>query len=282
MHIDANLPSTILKQYHIIFDYPKHQFTIANSGRNNPRGNPSPMYVHPTTGIIQMDALIGNDSLSFALDNGASYSFMSEEELMKHANAHPEWPHMTGTLGSANMWGWWPANEHLFPVVRIHAMHWGQQALENIGIVGVPRFSSNGPTLGDWYSQKTALPVVGFLGANALKSFRIEIDYASSLIYFEKSTACNAPEMDMVDLSIRQVADSSYQIIGLVEENGATYVQGVEPGDILISIGNLKTKSLTMGTVVDALRGRPGDIRMLVLERDGKQFTVKATVRHFL
>jgi hypothetical protein len=282
MHNDANLPSTVLKQYHIIFDYPKRLFTIAEPGRYKPHGIPSPMRVHPKTGIIQMDALIGGDSISFALDNGASYSFISETRLMKFSDAHPEWPHMTGTLGCANMWGWWPPNEQLFPVVRIPKMRWGQQQLEGVGIVGVPKFSPNGPTIGEWYSQKTARPVDGFLGANVFKAFRIEIDFVNSLIYFEKSGSIDMQDMDMVGLSIRQLADSSYQIVGLTKKDGKTFIQGVEPGDILFSVGDLEVKGLTMGKVVDTLRGKPGDIHVLTIERNGKRFRINAKVEHFL
>ena len=84
------------------------------------------------------------------------------------------------------MWGWWPANEHQFPVVRIPQIQWGNEVFTDIGFVGVTKFSTNGPTLGEWYSRKTAKPVDGFIGPNALKEYRVEIDYANSLVYFEK------------------------------------------------------------------------------------------------
>jgi hypothetical protein len=37
-----------------------------------------------------------------------------------------------------------------------------------------------------------------------------------------------------------------------------------------------------MGTVVDALRGQPGDVRTLVVEREGKRRTIAARVERFL
>jgi hypothetical protein len=37
-----------------------------------------------------------------------------------------------------------------------------------------------------------------------------------------------------------------------------------------------------MGTVVDKLRGRPGDIRNIVIDRNGEEVVVKAKVEHFL
>jgi len=189
---------------------------------------------------------------------------------------------MTGTLGFANMWGWWPPNEQMFPVVRIPEMLWGQEKLKCLGIVGVPRFSPSGPSLGEWYSQKTARPVDGFLGANAFKAFRVEIDYGKSLIYFEKGNGSDTHEMEMVGLSVRQLPDSSYQIVGLAGTEENSSVKGVEPGDILFSIGDFQTKGSTMGKVVDALRGRPGDLIVLTIERNGKRFKIESKVEHFL
>jgi hypothetical protein len=47
-------------------------------------------------------------------------------------------------------------------------------------------------------------------------------------------------------------------------------------------VDNLETTGATMGTVVDALRGTPGDVRILVLERNGERFRVEANVERFL
>jgi C-terminal processing protease CtpA/Prc len=149
-------------------------------------------------------------------------------------------------------------------------------------LVGVPPFSPNGPTLGAWYSQKTARPVDGFLGTNAFKAFRIEIDYGNSFVYFEKNAATDTTEMDLVGLAVRPLADSTYQIIGVAQKDGKLAVAGVEPGDLLLSIGKFSTRGATMGTVVDALRGKPGARRSLLLARNGKQFRIEAKVEHFL
>jgi hypothetical protein len=32
MHIDANLPATVLKKYNVVFDYPKQELTLAEPG----------------------------------------------------------------------------------------------------------------------------------------------------------------------------------------------------------------------------------------------------------
>lgn len=88
--------------------------------------------------------------------------------------------------------------------------------------------------------------------------------------------------MDLVGLTLRPQADGSYQVIGVVEIDGRTAAEGVESGDILIEVDGLDVHGATMGTVVDSLRGDPGDTRTLVLERHGDRITVQATVERLL
>lgn len=280
MQCDGNLPSTLLKKYHIVFDYPKQQLTIAEPGSLKPQGKESPATIHPQTGIVQLDALIDGDNYSFALDMGASYSFIAEETLLKYTEQHPGWPRVTGTAGCANMWGWWPANEQNFQVVRIPQIKWGNEVFENSGMVGVSKFSPSGPTLGEWYSGKTAKPVAGFIGPNLLKAYRVEIDYANSRIYFEKTAANNPGEMELVGISVRQLPDGSYQVAGVVQRNGKPTVEGIKPTDVIISIDDFKIKGATMGNVSERLRGKPGEIRVLVIERGGKRLRIEAKVEH--
>ncbi|MFC2141235.1 hypothetical protein ACFLQP_02945 [Acidobacteriota bacterium] len=282
MHNDANLPSTVLKQYHVVFDYPRLQLTLAEPGILKPRGVRASASVNPDNGILQVDAVIDGKNLSFALDNGAAYSFVSHEVLEQISRRNPNLPRITGAVGCANMWGWWPPQEQTLPVARLPEILWGPVRLLNTGIVGVAEISPNGPSLGAWYSQKTARPVDGFLGPNAFKAFRVEIDYANKAVYFEKSADFNSHDMDIVGLTLRPEPDKTYSVIGIAKKDGKPVVDGVEPGDVLLQVENLKTTGATMGTVVDALRGRPGDIRVLVLERNGKQFRIEARVVRLL
>ncbi len=278
MHNDANLPSTVLKQYHVVFDYPKLELTLAEPGVLAPKGVRAPAGVNPENGIVQIDAVIDGENLSFAMDNGAAYSFVSQEVLERVSRRNPSLPRITGTVGCANMWGWWPPDEQTMPVMRLPEILWGPVSLRNIGIVGVSEVSPDGPSLGEWYSQKTARPVQGFLGPNAFKAFRVEIDYANNAVYFEKSADFDSHDMDIVGLTLRPEPDETYIVIGIAKKNGKPVVEGVEPGDVLLQVDDQRTTGATMGAVVDALRGRPGDVRVLVLERNGQQFRIEARV----
>lgn len=282
LHHDGNLPSSILKNYHIVFDYPKQQLTIAEPNTIKPKGTKSVAYIHPETGIVSIDGIIDGDTLGFALDIGASYSFISEEVLNKYSKKHPEWPSIIGTAGCANMWGWFPANEQNFSVVRISKVKWGNEFFNNLCLVGTGKFLQQGISFGEWYSRKTAKPVVGFIGPNALKTYRIEIDFKNSYVYFDKINKKEEKDMDLVGISIRELPDSSYQVLGIVKKEGKPILEGIEPEDIIISIDGFTIKGNTMGVVVDKLRGNPGVIKKMVLKRNGQEIKVDVKVEHLL
>ena len=280
MPIDGNLPSTVLQRYHVVFDYPRRRLTLAVPGTVRPRGERAAASVNRTTGIVQIDAVVAGETLSFALDNGASYSFVSGDVLERLTRAHQDWPRTTGAVGCANIWGRWP-EEATWPVVRLPEIAWGPVRLEGVAIAGLPDFFG-GLGLGGWYSRKSARPVVGFLGPNAFKSFRVEIDYANQAVYFERGAPSDVHDLDAVGLTVQPQVDGTWQVIGVAAHDGRPSVEGVEPGDVLLEIGGLRVTGASMGTVVDALRGRPGDTRALVLERNGTRVNVTATVRRFL
>lgn len=281
MRNDGNLPSTVLSRYHIVFDYPNLRLTVAEPGSLQPRGVRAAASVHPTTGVVQIDAAIDGERLSFALDNGASYSFTSEEVLTRLSRQHPSWVRSTGALGCANIWGWWP-EEPSWPVMRVPEILWGSVRLGDVGIVGLPGSFPTESGMGAWYSEKTARPVDGFLGPNAFKAFRIEIDYANGAVYFEKGAPFDSHDMDVVGLTLRPEADGSYRVIGVARKDGKPVVDGVQPGDVLLQVGDLEATGATMGTVVDALRGKPGEARALVLDRNGKRLRIETKVKRLL
>jgi len=281
MHNDGNLPSTVLKNYHIIFDYPSGELTIAEPGILKPRGIRSPATINPVNGIIQMDAVIDGEKYSFALDNGASFSFVPDELVIQLSNRHPEWPNSNGAVGCANIWGWWP-NEETWPLLRIPEIQWGTLDIRNVVIGGLPPFFAGGTDIATRYSKKSLRPVNGFLGPNVFKEYRVEIVLADSALYFEKGDETDIHDMDIVGLTLKPLNDGRYEIIGITSKEGKPVVKGVEAGDILLQVGDLKTTGATMGTVIDALRGKPGDIRILKIERSGRPLSVEARVVRIL
>ncbi|MEI6456593.1 MAG: hypothetical protein WCO93_09925 [bacterium] len=281
MHNDGNLPAKVLQRYHVVFDYPAGQITIAEPGYLRPKGKPSPASVNRLTGIIQLDAVIDGQKFSFPIDNGSSFSYVPDSLLLRLLERHPEWSHCTGAVGCANIWGWWPA-EGSWPLLRIPEITWGTTTFNNVIVAGLPQFFRGKTDVGKWYSHKTARPVNGFFGPNIFGGYRVEIHYSENKVYFEKGKLPLQPEMDIVGLTLKPLPDERYIVVGVAVKNGKPVVDGVLPDDVLIQIDGLKTTGATMGRVVDALRGTIGEKRVLILEREGKMISVVATVERLL
>jgi len=145
--------------------------------------------------------------------------------------------------------------------------------------IGIASFAEKG--LG-WFEKRAGVPTAGLLGANAFLGDRIGIDYAHSTIYLEKVFKKISPEINVVGLTLRPHADGRYTVVGVPMSEGKPAVPEVKAGDVLLTIDDTPAKGGTMGQVWSLLGGSPGDTRTLVFERDGKPFTVKATVRGFL
>ena len=273
MPADGNLPSTVLQRYQVVLDYPRLQVEMAAPGRLAHRGLPVPIRVNPKTGIAQVEALVAGEPLSLALDIGASYTFVSSGLLFALAARHPEWPRTEGAVGCANIWGLWPEEER-WQVLRVPELRLGDTKISGLGVVGLPNIFGNNLDLGTWYSRKAAGPVVGFLGPNALKGFRVNLDYRGERLYLERGAADDQRDMDLVGLTL-QPDGGRWRVLG-------SRVEGVEAGDVVLQVGKTHLSGATMGTAIDALRGKPGDERRLTLERQGRTITVAGRVRRLL
>jgi C-terminal processing protease CtpA/Prc len=133
-----------------------------------------------------------------------------------------------------------------------------------------------------WYSKKAPEPVIGWLGGNVLKGFRVTIDFPRRMTYWEHQSDLDPHDLDQVGLTLeRRDAQEGYFIAGIAEKDGKPAVEGVRVGDKLIQVDDLLLADATRGAVFAALHGKPGTVRRLVLERGGKQFSVKARTSAF-
>jgi C-terminal processing protease CtpA/Prc len=87
-----------------------------------------------------------------------------------------------------------------------------------------------------------------------------------------------ARDLDIVGLTLRPESDGSFTVAGVVSRAGRPLVPDVLPGDKLLSVDALAAANAPMGAIVDALRGKPGAERLLVIERGGKRVTVRVPV----
>ncbi len=278
MSVEINLPSSILRNYDVLIDFPQRKFSIGTPGTIHFRGPSGKVPINAENGLIQVPSQIENKKYNLALDVGACMSFLSEELFDKLAMAHPDWPHMTGAVGSANMWGL--DEETKWKVMRMDRVQYGPLFLANIVVVDFPKDRM------DFFAKRAGLPTAGLLGSNALLNYRIGLDYAHSTVYFEFGRTFNFPDFDVIGLILRPEDDGLFTILGVADFERKPSLppgpNGVQPGDHLVAVDGIPVRGSTMGQVWNMLGGTPGQERQLTIERGGRQFTIAATVQHFL
>jgi C-terminal processing protease CtpA/Prc len=65
-------------------------------------------------------------------------------------------------------------------------------------------------------------------------------------------------------------------VTGIATQGGRPTVEGVEVGDKLVQIDGNKTRGASLCTIFSALHGKPGETRILTLERNGTEVAVQA------
>ena len=270
---EAMLPASAFRHDHIVFDYPALRLTVARPGTLKPRGIAVPCRVNPETGLFLIAAVLDGETVQMGVDNGSAGTWVSESLTVAWQARHPDWPHATGALGSANFFGF--PFETQGTLMRLPELRIGTLSARDVAVLGLPQ------GLFDWYSKKSAGAVAGFMGANVLRGFRLEVDFPNGMTYWEAGPPTGPGDLDTVGLTLRPEAGGGFTIAGVVTKDGKPAVAVVQPGDKLIRVGSFYTTGALMGQVVDALRGKPGETRTLVIEREGKQLAVEAKVTRF-
>jgi len=278
MNVEITLPSSILRHYEVLVDFPDRKFSIGAPGTLHLRGSSAKVLVNSENGLIQIPSQIEGKKYNLALDLGASISFLSEEMFNRLAAAHSDWPHMTGAVGSANMWG--AEDETKWKVMRLDRMQYGPLFLTNVAVAAMPK------TMMDFFEKRAGASTVGLVGSNLLVNYRVGLDYAHSMVYFEIGRTFNFPDFDVVGVILRPEDDGRFTILGIADFDGKPSVpaaaDGVQAGDHLEAVNDIAVRGVTMGQVWSMLGGTPGQERTLTLERGGKEFTVVARVQHLL
>jgi len=274
MNAEINIPSTVLRNYDVLIDFPGHKFSIGVPGSIHFHGSSTKALTNPQNGLIEIPSNVENKKYNLGLDVGASISFLSEDVFGKLAAAHLEWPHMTGGVGSANLWG--ADEETKWKVMRVDRVQFGPLFLTDVAVVDLTK------AMVDSLEKRAGIPTVGLIGANMLLNYRVGLDYAHSTVYFDIGRLFNFPDFDVIGLTLRPEDDGRYTILSVPEFEGKAAVDGVQAGDLLIAVDRIPVRGSTMGQVWSMLRGTPGQERDLTIERSGKQFTIVAPVRHFL
>lgn len=278
LNVEINIPATVLRHYDVLVDFPGRRFSIGAPGTIPFQGSKGKVQINAENGLIQIPSQIENKKYNLALDVGACVSFLSEEVFDKLAEAHPDWPHMTGAVGPANMWGM--DEETKWKVMRMDRLQYGPLYFTSVPFVAAPKAAM------DFFEKRAGMPTAGLLGSQALLNYRVGLDYAHSTIYFDLGRTFNFPDFDVIGLVLRPEDDGRFSILGVAEFDGKPSVpqgvDGVQPGDYLAAVAGIPVRGSTVGQVWSMLGGTPGQERKLTIERAGRQVTVLARVQHFL
>ena len=230
--------------------------------------------VNPENGLVQVPGKIDRKNYNLGLDLGAPVSLLPADLFDKLAADHPQWPRMTGAVSAANMWG--SQEELQAKLLRLDRLQYGPLFFTGIAVAEFPS-AGNADLM-----RRARAATAGVIGANALLNYRVGIDYAHKIAYFDIGLTFRAPEFDVVGLTLRPEADGRFTVIAVVPYEGKSSEPELQPGDILLAVDNIPVNNSTLGRVWSMLKGLPGQERKLTLERAGKQIIVSARVQHFI
>jgi hypothetical protein len=282
LKVEGLLPAGLLQKYQVEIDYRNRTLTLARPGMLRPEGISVPFHLKKETGLIAVDVAVDGKSYSAAIDNGSAYTWFRGGTVTDWLRSHPDWERGVGAVGASNMMMSGDGAEASGVLARIPEMAAGRLTLKDVGVLGAAdgRSPVANVNLLDWYSSKNETPVIGWIGGNVLKNFRLTIDYPNRTSYWLKQANPEANDLDQVGLTLRS-EHGEYFVEAVARKNGTPTVEGVLPGDRLIRIGDLETKAATWGGIYEAMHGRPGEIRKLVVDRAGSRITVAARVTRF-
>lgn len=267
-HTDAQmaLPGRALRDHMVTFDYPAGTFTVAGQSHPDAAGMPIKTFIGES-GMPVVWLSVAGHTECFLLDTGGQYSMISSANLRAWGEHHPEWKQVSGAYGPANML--FPGDSHI-EMLRIGAMQWGPFVIHDAGAVSRPV-----GTYEKWMAQMLGQPVIGSIGGNVLRDFRVSIDYPAGKVRLQRDTSAVHRALAMVGVTLIDAPHGGYAIAGTASDE-----HDVHPGDRLIAVDGHPVSGVAYSRVASWLSGEPGDTRTLVLVRDGKAMAIKAAVRN--
>jgi hypothetical protein len=286
--VEAILSGSILKDYVVTIDYRSRTLTLDPPRPVRDAGIPIPCFVNPRTGLITVRGEIGARMYDMAIDVGSAYTWFRRDTVQQWTVANPGWLRGVGAVGESNMQTSPPEVSAL--IVRIPEMRIGELRLRSVGALGItpdpppfPPFPGAATVTGDmfdWYSAKAPRPVLGWIGANVLRDFRLTIDYPQRIIWWARQRDPDAHDLDQVGLTLEATQDG-FAVSGIAQHDGQPAATGFQIGDRLVRIDSIDVADATRGAVFGALHGTPGEIKTIVVDRDGSRLTLSAPVVSF-
>lgn len=277
--VEALLPAGVLQKYQVRFDYSARTMTLAQPATLALQGTAVPFLLSPKSGLIAVEATIDGKIYPITVDNGSAYSWIREATAQQWLPQHPDWQRGIGAVGPSNMRMADDGIETAGVLVRIPVMEIGPLSVQSVGALAISP-DNHGHDFMDWYSKKNAVPVIGWLGGNVLRHFKITIDYPNKISYWEPQSALDPHDFDYVGLTLLS-KHGEYFVGGIAVRDGLPTVTGAQVGDKLLQIGTLQTRGASWEAIFAAMHGKAGDVRALIFERGGSQIQIQAQVTAF-
>src|SRR5262249_7681985 len=161
---------------------------------------------------ISVRTEIGGRSYDAAIDFGSAYTWFRADTVDQWTATHPEWRRGRGAVGESNMQT--GKAEASATIVRIPDVRAGKLHLRDVAALGIrrerppfPPYAGGPPVTGDmfdWYSAKAPRPVIGWIGANALKAYRIVVDYPHHTIWWSREREPDRQDLDQVGVTLEE------------------------------------------------------------------------------
>ena len=284
--VEAWLQAGVLEQFDLVLDYADRTMTIAAPGSLPHEGTAVPIRLNQDTGLVTADFVVDGRAYPIVIDSGGGYSWIRRSTAGQWQRAHPDWLRAEGAVGASNYNMLPYAFEKEGTLLRLSDAAIGAVPLKDVGVLGA------GPALGwpwddlfgevvfDIWQKGAPEPVIGWLGGNVLKHYRLTIDYRDHMSYWLKTSDIDPRELDQVGITLVYRA-GDYFIGGIVRKDGRDMVTGLAEGDRIVAIDGMTVPGRSRDEILAALHGQPGDPRLLTVDRDGKTLTVPTRVTGF-
>ena len=246
-HIEGLLPGRALEPYQVVVDYPHRLFVVAAAGCLSHRGVEVDSPFLPTSGHSRVVLRELNQDYGFLLDTGSRVTLVRQDLLLAWSRAHPEWSTATGASGTADMGG----DKGTELLLRVPDLEWGPFHLRNILVASRPN---------ETYSLtnfETPEAIMGALGGNVLRAFRVEMDYPEGKTYLEKVNEPDPDDMNSAGLVLDVNAKDQLVVVAVSSTAAAETQRNVQAGDIILEIA---AKHETPWAITDASQALAGKV----------------------
>lgn len=279
--VEAVLPAGLLRHFVVTVDPGAATLTLARPGTQRPRGVPVPIRVNPVSGIAMADAWVDGRTVPLVLDVGAPFTWLRGRTVATWLGRHPGWRRAEGAIGRANLA---MADLDLEPagtVIRLPRIDLAGLALTDVGALGTGPVGGRlgeaalGEIFWDRWQAGVGEPVAGWLGNNVFDTVRLTLDYASGQSFWERQRASGPGDLDGIGLTLVR-RDTGYAVAAVATQDGRPLVPGIEVGDRLLRVDGHPLDGLAPEAALAALSARPGEQRVLELDRSGAVIRVEA------